>query len=75
MKEKARKLRSSLPDDLLSSTNSRNILAMTFRQVVVQELWNFELAMFRPGSQRNMEDLGSPREVNFVLYLCFNVVS
>ncbi|XP_021726553.1 uncharacterized protein LOC110693694 isoform X2 [Chenopodium quinoa] len=69
VKEKARKLRSSLPEDMLSGTNSSNILAMTFRQVVVQELWNFELAVFRPGSQRNMEDLGSPREVtaSFVL--------
>lgn len=69
VKEKAKKLRSSLPNDILAGTNSRNILAMTFRQVVVQELWNFELAIFRPGSQRNMEDLGNPREVtaSFVL--------
>ncbi|CAO2842907.1 unnamed protein product [Amaranthus hypochondriacus] len=63
VKEKARKLRISLPDDILSSTTSTNMLAMTFRQVVVQELWNFELAIFVPGSRRNMEDLGKLREV------------
>lgn len=63
VKEKARKLRSSLSEDILSSTNSRNILAMTFRQVVIQQLWNYDLAIFVPGSQRNMEDLGSQREV------------
>ncbi|KAJ8426676.1 hypothetical protein Cgig2_018986 [Carnegiea gigantea] len=62
VKEKARKLRSSLSEDILSSTNSRNILAMTFRQVVMQKLWNFELVVFVPGSQRNMDDLGSLRE-------------
>ncbi|GMH05481.1 hypothetical protein Nepgr_007321 [Nepenthes gracilis] len=63
VKAKAIKLRSSLSEDLLSSTTSTNILAMTFRQVVVQQLWNFKLALFAPGSERNMEDLESPREV------------
>lgn len=63
VEEKAKKLRSSLPKDIVCSTNSRNILAMTFRQVVLQQLWNFELELFVPGSQRNMEDLGSQREV------------
>ncbi|GAB4831329.1 hypothetical protein Ancab_005340 [Ancistrocladus abbreviatus] len=62
VKEKARKLRSSLTEDLLSSTSSRNILAMTFRQVVMQQLWNFELVLFMPGSERDMQDLESPRE-------------
>lgn len=63
VKEKARKLRSSLSEDILSNTNSRNILAITFRQVVLQKLWNFELVVFVPGSHRNMDDLGSLREV------------
>ncbi|KAF8410675.1 hypothetical protein HHK36_003207 [Tetracentron sinense] len=43
VKEKASKLRSTLTADILSSTTSRNILAMTFRQVVLQQLWSFEL--------------------------------
>ncbi|KAE7995776.1 hypothetical protein FH972_000544 [Carpinus fangiana] len=63
VKEKAKKLRRSIPEDMLTSTTSRNILSMTFRQVVLQQLWNFELVVFRPGSERNMEDLENPREV------------
>ncbi|XP_057950087.1 uncharacterized protein LOC131145057 isoform X7 [Malania oleifera] len=62
VKERAKKLKSSLTDDILSSTTSRNILAMTFRQVVLQQLWNFELMLFRPGTERNIEDLENPRE-------------
>ncbi|KAH9606530.1 hypothetical protein KSS87_000517 [Heliosperma pusillum] len=60
---KARKLRSSFPKDIFSGTSSKNILAMTFRQVVVQRLLNFDLAVFVPGSQRNLEELASEREV------------
>ncbi|KAM7506033.1 hypothetical protein LguiB_004937 [Lonicera macranthoides] len=63
VKEKAKKLRNSLTEDIMSSTMPRNILAMTFRQVVLQQLWNFELVLFRPGTQRSMEDLENPREV------------
>ena len=75
MKEKESKLRISLPDDILSSTTSTNMLAMTFRQVVVQELWNFELAIFVPGSRRNMEDLGKLREVKLCPFVSFNLLS
>ncbi|XP_031495656.1 uncharacterized protein LOC116261165 isoform X2 [Nymphaea colorata] len=32
-------------------------------QVVIQRLWSFELALFQPGTQRDMNELGSPREV------------
>ncbi|OVA11093.1 hypothetical protein BVC80_1741g79 [Macleaya cordata] len=63
VKEKARKLRNTLPADMLSSTTSRNILAMTFRQVVLQKIWSFQLALFSPGAQRDMEDLENRREV------------
>lgn len=63
VKEKASKLRNSLPKDILSSTSSRNILALTFRQVVLQQLWNFELVSFGAGSERDMEDLENSREV------------
>ncbi|KAL5839458.1 hypothetical protein ACOSQ4_012066 [Xanthoceras sorbifolium] len=62
VKEKANKLRKSLREDIMFGTTSRNILAMTFRQVVLQQLWNFELVLFRPGTERNMEDLENPRE-------------
>ncbi|XP_030971997.1 uncharacterized protein LOC115992088 isoform X1 [Quercus lobata] len=60
--ERAKKLRRSISEDMLLSTTSRNILAMTFRQVVLEQLWSFELVVFRPGSERNMEDLENPRE-------------
>ncbi|XP_011658230.1 uncharacterized protein LOC101222138 isoform X1 [Cucumis sativus] len=62
VREKATKLRKSLAQDFNSSTESKNILAMTFRQVVLQQLWDFELVVFTPGSDRNMEDLENPRE-------------
>ncbi|XP_024031068.1 uncharacterized protein LOC21398150 [Morus notabilis] len=62
VKEKAGKLR--LREDIFSGATSKNILAMTFRQVVLQQLWSFELVVFRPGTERNMEDLENPREVS-----------
>ncbi|KAL5575336.1 hypothetical protein UlMin_017035 [Ulmus minor] len=61
--EKARRLRRSFTEDMRSGTTSKNILAMTFRQVVLQQLWNFELAILKPGTEMNMEDLENPREV------------
>ncbi|XP_043689818.1 uncharacterized protein LOC122640656 isoform X2 [Telopea speciosissima] len=63
VKEKARKLRYALTPDILSSNASKNILAMTFRQVVLHHIWSFELALFSPGTERNMVDLENPREV------------
>ena len=69
VKEKSKKLKRILIDDILSSTSSRNILAMTFRQVVVEQLWNWEMVIFRPGTQRNMDDLMKPREVRYTLLL------
>ncbi|PHU18829.1 hypothetical protein BC332_09980 [Capsicum chinense] len=61
--EKAQKLRSTLTNEMLSGTTSTNILAMTFRQVTLQHLWNFELVLFIPVAERNMDDLETPREV------------
>lgn len=65
VKEKAKKLRRSLGRNIFFSkdTVSKNILAMTFRQVVLQQLWSFQLTLFYPGTERNMEDLGNTREV------------
>ncbi|XP_042518102.1 uncharacterized protein LOC122091923 isoform X2 [Macadamia integrifolia] len=63
VKEKAKKLRYALTPEILSSNASKNILAMTFRQVVLRHIWSFELALFSPGSERNMGDLEKPREV------------
>ncbi|KAK7246429.1 hypothetical protein RIF29_41297 [Crotalaria pallida] len=63
VKEKASKLRKSFSKDIFSGTLSSNILAMTFRQVVLQQLWNFDLFVFQPGEEKKVEDLENPREV------------
>ncbi|TYI77697.1 hypothetical protein E1A91_D06G159300v1 [Gossypium mustelinum] len=62
VKEKAQKLKKSFSEEIFSGTSSKNILAMTFRQVVMQKIWSFELILFRPGTERDMEDLENPRE-------------
>ncbi|KAJ6795928.1 Uncharacterized protein M6B38_223895 [Iris pallida] len=66
VKEKAKKLRSSLTADILSSNSivSNNILAMTFRQVVLQGLGSFKLSIFCPGTERDMKNLANPKEVS-----------
>ncbi|KAK8503997.1 hypothetical protein V6N13_092774 [Hibiscus sabdariffa] len=64
VKEKAQKLKKAFSEDVLAGTSSKNILAMTFRQVVMQKLLSFELVLFRPGTERDMEDLENPREVS-----------
>ncbi|QCD76812.1 uncharacterized protein LOC114186534 [Vigna unguiculata] len=63
VKEKAAKLRKSFPRDVFSGSASKNILAMTFRQVVLQQIWSYDLNVFQPGEERKMEDLETPREV------------
>ncbi|KAK1302245.1 hypothetical protein QJS10_CPB12g01042 [Acorus calamus] len=63
VKEKASKLRSRLSADVLSSTSSKNVLAMTFRQVVLRRLWSFDLTVFHVGTERDMGDLANTREV------------
>lgn len=74
VKEKAKKLKSIITDDILSSTSSKNVLAMTFRQVVLQQIWNFEVVLFRPGMERNMENLEKPREVGHTLCFWFVLI-
>lgn len=69
VKEKAIKLRKSLAEDMFQGISSKNILSMTFRQAVLQQLWSFELALFEPGTERNMDDLENPREVPVSLAL------
>ncbi|XP_073049687.1 LOW QUALITY PROTEIN: uncharacterized protein [Primulina eburnea] len=67
VKEKAIKLKKSMTKDIFASTTSKNILAMTFRQVVLQQLWNFELEIFSPGRDRDMNNLENPKEVPAIL--------
>ncbi|WCJ27119.1 hypothetical protein M5689_008891 [Euphorbia peplus] len=63
VKEKAGRLKRSFAKDMLTGAPSQNILALTFRQVVMRQLWNFELVVFKPGTERDMGDLENPREV------------
>ncbi|RZB99033.1 Condensin-2 complex subunit H2, partial [Glycine soja] len=63
VKEKAAKLGKFFPKDLFSRSRSKNVLAMTFRQVVLQQIWSFVLTVFQPGEERKMVDLETPREV------------
>jgi hypothetical protein len=74
VKEKAIRLKRSFKEDVLSGTMSQNILSMTFRQVVLQRIWNFELVLFRPGTERNMKDLENPREVGNIIIVPFYFV-
>ncbi|KAL0307781.1 UNVERIFIED_CONTAM: hypothetical protein Scaly_2969600 [Sesamum calycinum] len=69
VKEKATKLKKSLTKEMLHGATSKNILAMTFRQVVMQQLWSLELALFRPGTERDMDNLENPRDVPVFLTL------
>ncbi|PWA76666.1 hypothetical protein CTI12_AA231320 [Artemisia annua] len=62
VKERAKSLRNYLRKDLFSGTSPTNILAMTFRQVTLTQLWSFELVLFTPGTTRNMKDLANIRE-------------
>nr|GEV84441.1 cysteine--tRNA ligase [Tanacetum cinerariifolium] len=63
VKERAESLRNYFKKDLFSGTTPTNILAMTFRQVTLRQLWSFELVLFTPGTTRNMKDLANIREV------------
>ncbi|XP_057764414.1 uncharacterized protein LOC130985447 [Salvia miltiorrhiza] len=69
VKEKAIQLRKSMAKDMFQGISSKNILSMTFRQAVLEQLWSLELALFKPGTERNMSDLESPREVPVLLAL------
>lgn len=69
VKERAKKLRRSLSEDLSDGDLSKNILAMTFRQVVLRQLWNFQLVLFGPGAEREMGDYENPREVSTSLLM------
>lgn len=69
VKEKAIKLRNSLGKDMLQGISSKDMLSMTFRQTVLQQLWSLELAIFNPGTKRDMYDLENPREVPVSLAL------
>ncbi|KAL3617070.1 hypothetical protein CASFOL_039464 [Castilleja foliolosa] len=70
VKEKARELKKTLlTKEILSGTTSNHILAMTFRQVVIARLRILEFALFKPGTERDMNNLENPTEVPILLTL------
>ncbi|GFP97546.1 hypothetical protein PHJA_001898700 [Phtheirospermum japonicum] len=70
VKEKAIQLKKKLlTKEIISGTTSNHILAMTFRQVVIERLQILEMALFKPGTERNMSDLENPTEVPVLLTL------
>ncbi|PWA86153.1 hypothetical protein CTI12_AA143660 [Artemisia annua] len=73
VKERAKTVRNYLRgNDLFSGTSPTNILAMTFRQVTLRQLWSFELVLFTPGTTRNMKDLANTRDVSLTLFFLLN---
>ncbi|CAO2041392.1 unnamed protein product [Urochloa humidicola] len=65
VKDKANKIKKQFGSEFFSENepDSENMLAMAFKQVILQRLSNFRLEVFSPGSERNLQDLGKPRKV------------
>ncbi|KAF0934412.1 hypothetical protein E2562_025024, partial [Oryza meyeriana var. granulata] len=64
--EKASKIRKDFGTEFFSENEpgSENILAMAFKQVVMDRLTNFRLEVFSPGSEIDLQDLSKPRKVS-----------
>nr|TKW36802.1 hypothetical protein SEVIR_1G006600v2 [Setaria viridis] len=73
VKDKASKIKKQFGSEFFSENepDSETILAMAFKQVVMQQLSNFRLEVFSPGSERDVQDLGKSRKVS----VDFNVIS
>ncbi|CAM0146259.1 unnamed protein product [Urochloa decumbens] len=73
VKDKASKIKKQFGSEFFSENepDSENMLAMAFKQVVMQRLSNFRLEVFSPGSERDLQDLGKPPKVS----IDFSVIS
>ncbi|PUZ73679.1 hypothetical protein GQ55_1G006400 [Panicum hallii var. hallii] len=73
VKGKASKIKRQFGPEFFSENepDSETMLAMAFKQVVMQRLSNFRLEVFSPGSERDFQDLGKPRKVS----MDFSVIS
>jgi len=73
VKDKASKIKKQFGSEFFSENepDSETMLAMAFKQVVMQRLSNFRLEVFSPGSDRDFQDLGKPRKVS----MDFSVIS
>jgi len=65
VKDKASKIEKQFGSDFFfaNEPDSESMLAMAFKQVVIQRLSNFRLEVFSPGSERDFQDFGKPRKV------------
>jgi hypothetical protein len=65
VKDKATKIKKQFGSEFFSENEpgSETMLAMAFKQVVMQRLSNFRLEVFSPGSERDFQDLGKPLKV------------
>ncbi|BAS76602.1 uncharacterized protein [Oryza sativa Japonica Group] len=63
--EKASKLKKDLGTEFFSENepDAESVLAMAFKQVVMDQLTNFRLEVFSPGSEIDLQDLSKPRKV------------
>ncbi|RLN09154.1 hypothetical protein C2845_PM11G12020 [Panicum miliaceum] len=73
VKDKASKIKKQFGSEFFSENepDSETMLAMAFKQVVMQRLSNFRLEVFSPGSERDFQDLGKPRKVS----MDFSIIS
>ncbi|XP_066329099.1 uncharacterized protein [Miscanthus floridulus] len=64
VKDKASKIEKQFGSDFFfaNEPDSESMLAMAFKQVVIQRLSNFRLEVFSPGSVRDFQDFGKPRK-------------
>ncbi|XP_015688422.2 uncharacterized protein LOC102700965 isoform X2 [Oryza brachyantha] len=64
--EKASKIKKDFGAEFFSENepDSESILAMAFKQVVIDRLTNFQLEVFSPGSEIDLQDLSKPRKVS-----------
>lgn len=64
VKDKASKIEKQFGSDFFfaNQPDSESMLAMAFKQVVIQRLSNFRLEVFPPGSERDFQDFGKPRK-------------
>ncbi|KAG0531247.1 hypothetical protein BDA96_04G007100 [Sorghum bicolor] len=64
VKDKASKIEKQFGYDFFfaNESDSESMLAMAFKQVVIQRLSNFRLEVFSPGSVRHFQDFGKPQK-------------
>ncbi|KAF8772269.1 hypothetical protein HU200_005984 [Digitaria exilis] len=65
VKDKASKIKKQFGSEFFpeNEPDSEIMLAMAFKQIVMQRLSSFRLEVFSPGSEKDLQDLGKPQKV------------